>query len=121
MATSYSVPFAGGNLGAQRHICAFFNSADEEYRVLRSFYKDGFDRGDKSFHLVDPELREEHVKRLAEAGINVQEAMDSGQLEVRPWRRSNKCSSPGLRQGTHRQDSWGTWNGRSSTCQVSKT
>jgi hypothetical protein len=86
MATqSHSVQFAGGNLGGQRHICAFFNSTDEEHRVLSSFIKDGFERGDKAFHLVDPELREEHLARLAEAGINVQEAIDAGQLEVRPW------------------------------------
>jgi hypothetical protein len=85
MAVNHSVQFAGGNLGGHRHICAFFNSADEEHRVLRSFIKDGFDRGDKAFHLVDPELREEHLKRLAEAGINVQEAMVTGQLEVRRW------------------------------------
>src|SRR5260370_7488807 len=86
MATeSHSVQLAGGDLGGQRHMCAFFNSIDEEHRVLRSFIKDGFDRGDKAFHLVDPELREEHLKRLAEAGINVQEAMDTGQLEVRRW------------------------------------
>jgi len=82
---SHSVQVAGGNLGGQRHICAFFNSTDEEHRVLHSFIKDGFDRGDKAFHLVNPELREEHLKRLAEAGINVQNAMDTGQLEVRPW------------------------------------
>jgi len=31
---SHSVQFAGGNLGGQRHICAFFNSTDEEHRVL---------------------------------------------------------------------------------------
>ena len=80
-----SAEFARGDLGGQHHICAFFNSADEEHRVLRSFFKDGFDRGDKAFHLVDPELRGEHLKRLAEAGINVQEAMGAGQLEVRPW------------------------------------
>jgi hypothetical protein len=85
MATSHSVQFAGGNLGGQRHICAFFNSIDEEHRVLRSFFKDGFDRGDKAFHLVDPELRADHLKRLAGAGINVQDAMGTGQLEVRPW------------------------------------
>ena len=88
MATSHSVQFAEGNLGGQRHICAFFNSTDEEHRVLRSFFKDGFDRGDKAFHLVDPELRVEHLKRLAEAGINVQDAMDTGQLEVRPWQNA---------------------------------
>src|SRR5260370_38002832 len=86
MATeSHSVQFAGGNLGGQRHICAFFNSIDEEHRVLRSFFKEGFDRGDKAFHLVDPEQREEHLRRLAEAGIHVPRAIDSGQLEVRRW------------------------------------
>src|SRR6266403_1614994 len=44
MATeSHSVEFAGGNHGRRRHICAFFNSADEEHRVLRSFFKmEGF-------------------------------------------------------------------------------
>jgi hypothetical protein len=80
-----SLQFAGGTLGQHRHVCAFFNSIDEEYRVLRSFIKDGFDQGDKAFHLVDPERRAEHLKRLAEAGINVEEAMGTGQLEVRPW------------------------------------
>jgi hypothetical protein len=86
MATeSHSVQFAGGTLGRQRHICAFFNSIEEEHRVLRSFMKDGFARGEKAFHIVDPGLREEHLKRLTEAGINVQQAMGSGQLEVRRW------------------------------------
>ena len=97
---SYSVQFASGDLGGQHHICAFFNSTDEEYRVLRSFYKDGFDRGHKSFHLVDPKLREDHLKRLAEAGVNVQEVMDSGQLEVRPWQ-----DAP-LRGGRFDEDTW---------------
>jgi hypothetical protein len=82
---SHSVQFAGGTLGRQRHICAFFNSADEEHMVLRSFFKDGIDRGEKAFHLVDPKLREEHLKGLAGAGINVEQAMASGQLEVRRW------------------------------------
>src|SRR2546425_882195 len=57
MATNgHSVKFAGGILGRQRHICAFFNSIDEEHRVLRSFIKDGFEQGEKAFHIVDPEL-----------------------------------------------------------------
>jgi hypothetical protein len=95
-----SVKFAGGILGGQRHICAFFNSRDEEHRVLGSFIKDGFEGGDKAFHLVNPELREEHLKRLAEAGINVQVAMDRGQLEVRSWQ-----DAP-LRGGRFDQDTW---------------
>jgi hypothetical protein len=80
-----SVEFAGGNL-AGRHICAFFNSTDEQHRVLRSFIKDGFDRGDKVFHLVNPDLREEHLRHLTDAGIDVQKVSASGQLEVRSWK-----------------------------------
>jgi hypothetical protein len=95
-----SVPLAGGNLAGQRHICAFFNTTDEEHRVLRSFIKDGFDRGDRAFHLVDPKQRDEHLKRLAEAGVDVQEAMDTGQLEVRPWQ-----DAP-LHGGRFDQDTW---------------
>ena len=68
--------------------------------MLRSFIKDGFDQGDKAFHLVNPVRREEHLKRLAEAGINVQEAMDSGQLDVRSWQ-----DAP-LRGGRFDQDTW---------------
>jgi len=71
--------------GGNRHICAFFNGMDEHYRVLGSFIKDGFDRGDKAFHLVDPKRRDDHVRRLADAGIDVEEAVASGQLEVHPW------------------------------------
>jgi hypothetical protein len=67
------------------HICAFFNSIDEQHRVLRSFIKDGFDRDDKALYIVDPELREEHLKRLGAAGIDVEEALNSGQLEMRLW------------------------------------
>ena len=81
----HSVQFAGGTLGRHRHICAFFNSIDEQHRVLRSFIKEGLDRGEKALHFVDPALREEHLKRLAAAGIDVAQAMGSGQLEVRRW------------------------------------
>ena len=53
--------------------------------MLGSFYKDGLERGEKAAHIVDPEHLEEHLRRLAEAGIHVQEMTDTGQLEVLPW------------------------------------
>src|SRR5713226_9319672 len=81
----HSVELAGVNLAGRNHVCAFFNTIDEEHRVLGSFYKDGIDRGEKAAHIVDPENREEHLKRLAGAGIDVQKMMDTGQLEVAPW------------------------------------
>ena len=87
MATSgSSVQCAGSSLGQHRHICAFFNDLDEQHRVLRSFIKEGFEKGDKAFHIVDPELWDDHLRRLAEAGIDVDGALGTGQLELRRWR-----------------------------------
>ena len=79
------IRFAGSVLAARRHVCAFFHSADEEYRVLLPFIKDGFERGDKAFHIVDPNLRAEHRRRLESAGIDVASAETSGQFELRNW------------------------------------
>ena len=79
------IRFAGSVLGAQRHVCAFFHSPDEEYRVLLPYIKEGFERGEKAFHIVDPRLREEHVRRLASAGIDVSAAEQSGQFELCNW------------------------------------
>jgi hypothetical protein len=80
-----SLRIAPDVLGQNRHICALFNGMDEHYGVLRSFITDGFAQGNRAFHLVDPERREDHLTRLADAGIDVADALGSGQLEVRPW------------------------------------
>jgi hypothetical protein len=79
------IRFAGSILGTRRHVCAFFHSADEEYRVLLPFIKDGFDQGEKAFHIVDPKLRAEHRRRLESAGIDVAAAEASGQFALRNW------------------------------------
>lgn len=60
-----SLQCAGTSIGAHRHICASFDSLDEEHRVLGSFYKDGFDRGEKAAHIVDAEMRERQSPRTA--------------------------------------------------------
>jgi hypothetical protein len=78
-----SISLAGSEFGDVRHVCAFFNSDDEEYRVLLPFIKDGFERGDKAVHVVNPDQRADHLKRLAGAGINAMAAERDGQLEIR--------------------------------------
>ena len=80
-----SIELAGVNLAGQNHVCAFFNTMDEEHRVPGSFYKGGFDQGEKATHIVDSEHREAYLKRLTDAGVSVQELMDTGRLEVLPW------------------------------------
>ena len=79
------VRLAGAPLGRSRHVCAFFNTKDEEYRVLLPFITEGFEQGDKAFHIVKEGHRPEHRRRLRQAGIAVDEAERKGQLEVRRW------------------------------------
>jgi hypothetical protein len=75
--------FAGSQLGENRHVCAFFNSGDEAYRVLLPFISDGFASGDKAVHVINPGECCHHLQRLAAAGIDPAAAKESGQLEVR--------------------------------------
>jgi len=96
--TTRPVRLAGSVLDRSRHVCAFFHSKNEEYRVLLPFIKEGFEHGDKAFHVVDPNLRSEHLRRLKEAGIDVEQAQQKGQLEVRRWEEAY------LRDGHFDQD-----------------
>src|SRR6202163_890522 len=79
------IHFAGTTLGKRRHICALFYTDEQEYRVLLPFIREGLERGEKAFHIVDPNLRNQHLKRLQAAGIDILAEENYGQLEVRRW------------------------------------
>jgi hypothetical protein len=81
--TTKAILFAGSRLDENRHVCAFFNSNDEAYRVLLPFISDGFACGDKAVHVVNPGEYCRHLQRLAASGIDTTAAKDAGQLEVR--------------------------------------
>jgi hypothetical protein len=57
---SAPISLAGSRLGETRHVCAFFNNDEEEYRVLLPFIKDGLTSGDKAIHVLNPEQRQDH-------------------------------------------------------------
>ena len=67
------------------HVCGFFHSQDEEYRVLLPLTKEGFERGEKVFQIVDPENRPERMRRLEEVGISSAAARRPDQVEIRAW------------------------------------
>jgi len=87
-APSAPIRFAGATLGQSRHVCAFFNTREEEYRVTLPFIADGFERGEKAFHITDPALRDDHLKRLRDTGIDTAAAEKRGQLEVLVWEQA---------------------------------
>ncbi len=62
------------------------------------FIKDGFERGDRAFHIVDPMLGDDHLRRLRSAGIDVEAEEKRGALELRNWQDAY------LREGHFDQD-----------------
>src|ERR1044072_4957535 len=86
--TMQPVLWAGSLLSRSCHVCAFFHSKEDEYRVLMPFIKDGFEKGDRAFHVVDPKHRDEHLRRLADEGGGGGRAEASGRLEVRRWQET---------------------------------
>src|SRR5437763_16880508 len=83
--TELPISFAGGILDRYRHVCAFFDSLDEELRVLGPFVREGLDRGEKAFHIVDPAVPDAYRAHLARAGIGVQPAEARGQFQIATW------------------------------------
>ncbi|MGZ5261784.1 MAG: MEDS domain-containing protein, partial [Burkholderiales bacterium] len=83
--TEQPIRFAGSALGAERHICAFFNSSGEKYRVLLPFIKEGLEPGERAFHIVDPAEREAHLRQLGSAGIDAASVEKIGQFELLDW------------------------------------
>ncbi len=79
------VRLAGRTIGPVNHICAFFNSKDEQYKVLMPFFKDGFDQGEKLFHVVDPKLHDDHRCACRSGGIGVDQAEADHQLQISDW------------------------------------
>ncbi len=82
------VNLAGSALTHSCHACAFFHTKEEEYRVLLPFIMEGFEQGDRAVHIVSPEHRAGHLARLAQEGIDTDEAEAQGRLEVLNWRET---------------------------------
>src|ERR1700722_17766050 len=76
------VSLAGSQLGEVRHVCALFANDDEEYRVLLPFIRERLFCGDKALQVVNPEQRQEHLRRLTAMGIDSSAYEKSGQREI---------------------------------------
>jgi hypothetical protein len=88
--TTEPVSLAGAALDRSRgHICAFFHSEDEKYRVLLPFLKEGYERGDKLIHVTDSQFHAAHKRRLEGSGVKVETAQTSGQLELLGWEEAH--------------------------------
>jgi hypothetical protein len=84
-----SVTLAGSPVKHRCHACAFFHDREEEDRLLMPFVKEGFEHDDKIFQIVDGRHRDERLRRIGALGIDIDAAVRSGQLEVRPWEQAH--------------------------------
>jgi hypothetical protein len=75
---SDTVHLCGQDIQRPGHICAFFDSRDDEYGVLLPYLKEGVDRGEKIVNVLDAARLEDHERRLRDAGMRV----DLGDVSV---------------------------------------
>jgi hypothetical protein len=74
-------------------VCALFHTKDEANEILIPFIKEGFEHGEKAFHIIDPRMRSAHERWLETAGITVPAAAERrsvrerrpAQLDVQVW------------------------------------
>src|SRR5258708_7936074 len=79
------VRLAGSALHRSPPIRALFPKQEGGYRVLLPFIKEGFEQGDRAFHIIDAHRRQDHMRRLQEAGIDLAGAEAEERLVIRHW------------------------------------
>ena len=64
------------------HICAFFDSNAEKSEVLASYFNDAIRSGDRVIDVVEAGTREEHLRGMIEAGVDMHAAVESGTIQL---------------------------------------
>ena len=76
------ISLCGEHLHGLQHVCAFFDSREEQYEVLNPYFQEGLETGDEVVTIVESPFHDEHVSRMAGGGVPVGRSMESGQLKV---------------------------------------
>jgi hypothetical protein len=76
--TSGSIRLCGQEIDQPGHVCAFFNSRDEEYETLIPYLADGVAAGEQVVNVVDQARLHDHRARLTSAGL----PLDDGSVAV---------------------------------------
>ena len=66
--------------------------------MLLLFIKEGLECGEKAVHTVDPERRDDHLRRLAAAGLDITAIHQRGQFELRTWTDTHLCNANSIRK-----------------------
>lgn len=66
-----SIHLCGQDVDQPGHICAFFDSRDEEYETLLPYFREGVDGGEQVLNVLDAARLPEHCERLEAGGIPI--------------------------------------------------
>ena len=77
-----NVTLCGRSLERPGHICAFFDSREQEYDVLSPYYQQGLDDGEEVVTIVDAHRHDDHCQQMRQRGIAVDDAMAAERLKV---------------------------------------
>src|SRR5262245_18589396 len=73
-----TVHLCGQDIHRPGHICAFFDSRDEEYEILLPYLKQGVDAGEDVLNVLDANRLDDHRARLERFGIRP----DRGEVSI---------------------------------------
>lgn len=82
MKTNQSVTLCGEHLSGSRHICAFFDSREEQYEVLLPYFKEGIDNNEEVLTIWESKKHDELHSRFTDAGLPVDTTLANGQLKI---------------------------------------
>src|ERR1700754_3529615 len=82
MQKQQSITLCGETLTGPRHICAFFDSREEQYEILMPYFKEGLTNKEEVITILESHTHSEHCSRLSHAGIALEDSMANGQLKV---------------------------------------
>lgn len=64
-----SIHLCGQHVDQPGHICAFFDSRDEEYDTLLPYFREGVDAGEQVLNVLDATRLDDHRERLEAGGV----------------------------------------------------
>jgi hypothetical protein len=76
-----SVTICGQSLPVPQHVCAFFDSHDEQYEILLPWIKEGIANNEEVLNILAGKSHADHCRRLEQAGIPVADAKEKSQLK----------------------------------------
>lgn len=77
-----AVTLCGRALAGPSHMCAFFDSRNEEYELLTPFYQEGITLDEEVVTIVGAERYNDHLRRLSTQGVEVDTALANGRLQL---------------------------------------